>query len=156
MMKRRALAILTLQPVGQELSESADLVGPLAVGLCLGVLLLLGGKMHFSDIEGGFLVGTGLLYLLLNFMNQVPQNTNGTSTESRQGPDSTSNTPHPQSVSLYFIMSCLGYCLLPMLLLALGGILFPLINIGGVLASLLLGGWCSQACGNLVVGVLGR
>ena len=39
--------------------------------ISLGFVLLLGGKMHFSDIETAFIVGNILLYFLFNYMNKV-------------------------------------------------------------------------------------
>ena len=70
--RKRMLAVMTLQKVEDELLASPDLFGPLLIALALGVLLLLGGKLHFSDIEGCFIMGACLLYLLLNCMNRVP------------------------------------------------------------------------------------
>ena len=45
------MAVLTLQPVNEQMVESSDLMGPVAIALCMGFMLLLGGKLHFSDIE---------------------------------------------------------------------------------------------------------
>lgn len=65
------MAILNWEQGSEELVAAPDLWGPVAIGLTLGGLLMLGGKMHFSDIEGGFLLGTLLLYFFFNFMNRV-------------------------------------------------------------------------------------
>ena len=63
--------MLKLQPVTDQMVESSDLAGPVCIALCLGFLLLLGGKLHFSDIESSFVVGSLALYLLFNFMAKV-------------------------------------------------------------------------------------
>ena len=64
------ISILTFK-VSDELVQSPDLSGPILISVTLGFLLLLGGKMHFSDIEAGFIIGTVLLYMLFNCMNKV-------------------------------------------------------------------------------------
>ena len=46
-------------------------MGPILIALCLGVLLLLGGKIHFSDIESSFVMGSIWMYLLFNFMAKI-------------------------------------------------------------------------------------
>ena len=65
------MAVLTFQKVEDDLLAAPDLAGPLLIAMTLGVLLLLGGKLHFSDIEGCFIVGACILYFFLNFMNRV-------------------------------------------------------------------------------------
>jgi hypothetical protein len=71
LIKKRMIAVLTFQNASEELITAPDLSGPILISLLLGFLLLLGGKMHFSDIETAFLVGNLLLYLLFNFMTKV-------------------------------------------------------------------------------------
>lgn len=62
---------VTLEKADEELITSPDLSGPILIALSLGCLLLLGGKMHFSDIESGFLVGNLGMYVLFNYMTKV-------------------------------------------------------------------------------------
>lgn len=50
MIKKRMIAILSWEQGSEELVTAPDLWGPVAIGLTLGGLLMLGGKMHFSDI----------------------------------------------------------------------------------------------------------
>ena len=47
-------------------------------------------------------------------------------------------------------MSFLGYGLLPMLLLAIFGILLPLNNLFGTISSLILAGWSSFSSGSVI------
>lgn len=65
------LNILTLGDATAELVQSPDLSGPVLIALLLGFLLLLGGKIHFSDILTGFILGNGAMYVLFNFMARV-------------------------------------------------------------------------------------
>jgi hypothetical protein len=59
---------------------------------------MLSGKMHFGDIYAIFVLGNVLAFTLFNLMSKK------------------------DIVSLYSIMSALGYCLLPMLFVGLVGI----------------------------------
>lgn len=65
---------------------------------------MLSGKMHFGDIYAIFVIGNFLIFILFNFMSQS------------------------EIISLYTIMSVLGYCLLPMLVLGFLSILLVLNN----------------------------
>jgi purine-cytosine permease-like protein len=53
------------------LVDFPDLSGPILISLCLGFLLLLGGKIHFSDILTYFILGNVVLYVLFMFMGKV-------------------------------------------------------------------------------------
>jgi protein YIPF5/7 len=60
------------------------------------------------------------------------------------------------SITLYNVMSFLGYSLLPMLILAAFGIVISLKGSFGVFASLFLAAWSSYTAGNIVSLVLNR
>jgi len=51
--------------------RNPDLSGPIIIGMTLGCLLLLAGKIHFGDIYAMFILGNLLIYFLLNFISQV-------------------------------------------------------------------------------------
>lgn len=70
-----------------------DLTGPLIFAIALAILLSLHGKIQFSAIYGLCVLGMILFKFLLSLM-------------------------HDKSVPLQFIMSALGYALLPNLILA--------------------------------------
>jgi hypothetical protein len=65
------MLILKLSQPSYDIIHDPDLSGPIVIALSLGFLLLLAGKIHFGDIYAMFIVGNGLLYILLNFMSQV-------------------------------------------------------------------------------------
>lgn len=52
-------------------SRDPDLSGPILIALALGCLLLFAGKLHFGDIYAMFILGTFLMYVLINFISQV-------------------------------------------------------------------------------------
>ena len=53
-------------------------------------------------------------------------------------------------------MSFLGYSLLPMLILATLGILFPLSNGLGAVVGVIISGWSSWSCGGFIAVLVGR
>ena len=65
------ITVLTFREPNQYLIESPDLAGPVFITFVLGILLLLGEKIHFSDIEVNFLFGNIFMYFLFNYMAKV-------------------------------------------------------------------------------------
>ena len=105
------------------LMESDDLAGPLVIGLLLGGTLLLSGKLHFGYIYGFGMCSCVGMSLILNLM-------------SPKG-----------AISMWRIVSVLGYGLLPVNVLAALNLFLGLKNrgiIGTVLASLTIF-WCTSA-----------
>eukprot|EP01000_Liburna_glaciale_P005526 NODE_535_length_927_cov_937.431663_g350_i0.p1 GENE.NODE_535_length_927_cov_937.431663_g350_i0~~NODE_535_length_927_cov_937.431663_g350_i0.p1 ORF type:complete len:235 (-),score=39.45 NODE_535_length_927_cov_937.431663_g350_i0:148-852(-) len=104
--------------------QDADLAGPLFFCLSLGVALLLGGKLHFGYIYGFGMVGCLALYALLNAMCDR------------------------RAVSFQYIVSILGYCLFPIVLLGILSSL-PFVSppswLGYPIAVLFIAwsGWCA-------------
>lgn len=84
-----------LRPMSESVVEDGDLAGPLVFALALGFLLTLQGKMHFGAIYGLSVSAIILGYWLLVLMSDM-------------------------DVKLQLVISTLGYCLLPNLLLAVG------------------------------------
>lgn len=82
---------------------------------------MLSGKMHFGDIYALFVVGNLLIFVLFNMMSK------------------------DAIISLYTMMSTLGYCLLPMLFVGIIGIFASLRNTYGIVLSLGLSGWCAYS-----------
>ena len=92
---RKVQSILSLRKVNKEILEDADLSGPLLIAILFGVILLLRGKVQFGYIYGfGFSGCVGIFWLLKAMIHKE------------------------QNLELYTIMSILGYCLLPFIILA--------------------------------------
>jgi len=70
-MKEKIKMVATLKKPTEEDLGSPDLSGPVVIALALGFLLLFSGMIHFGDIYGVSIIGTFLLYFLLNFMAEV-------------------------------------------------------------------------------------
>eukprot|EP01013_Petalomonas_cantuscygni_P006899 TRINITY_DN1828_c0_g1_i1.p1 TRINITY_DN1828_c0_g1~~TRINITY_DN1828_c0_g1_i1.p1 ORF type:complete len:248 (+),score=52.58 TRINITY_DN1828_c0_g1_i1:187-930(+) len=95
----RVKAFQLLQPWAHKNTvphDDADLAGPVFSAVALGAALLLTGRVHFGYIYGCGVVGCLAVFALLNLMVQ-----------SRR------------KVDLAFVVSTLGYCLMPHIPLAL-------------------------------------
>jgi hypothetical protein len=90
------------------------------------MLLLLSGKVQFGDIYAIFVIGNFMLYLLFNFMSQV------------------------EIISLYNIMSTMGYSMIPMLIVGLLGIFISMKGPIGIGLSLGVSGWSSFAASTFI------
>jgi len=110
---------------GQEEADS-DMAGPLLVALALGAAMLLRGKVHFGYIYGMGLFGCGSLWLVMTLMSE-------------------------KGVDIYQTSSILGYCLLPMVLLAFFSAF--LATTGHVMFGLtvLAVAWCSWRSSEMMV-----
>lgn len=116
-------------PAATNLMDDPDLSGPLMFCLGFGSLLLLSGKIHFGYIYGVALIGAASMYTLLNLMS-----VNG--------------------VSASITVSVLGYCMLPMCLLAAVAALLSLHGLFGILLSIITVSWAAFASSKLFVSVL--
>jgi len=94
----------TIDPL---LVGDADLTGPVLFCMCLGFTLLLAGKVHFGFIYGFFVFGCWSIYMLLNLMTKG------------------------EHIGIWMVMSTLGYCLLPIVIVSVLGIVFSLTGIIG-------------------------
>jgi len=105
------------------IENDADLAGPLAFALGLGGELLLSGKLHFGYVYGFGMSGCAAMTLLLNLLNP-----NG-------------------AVSMWTVISILGYALLPVNLLAGINVLIRVHKLGvwGMVLAMLVICWCTLA-----------
>jgi hypothetical protein len=87
--------------IDPHIMDDIDLAGPLVIYLLLGISLLLRGKVQFGYIYGFGLVGSVSIWFVLNLMSE-------------------------RGIDVYRVVSVLGYCLLPMVAIALLSIVFPL------------------------------
>ncbi|GAU87480.1 hypothetical protein RvY_00315 [Ramazzottius varieornatus] len=109
--------------------SDSDLAGPFVFCLLFGGLLLLHGKIHFGYIYGIGLLGCLGMYSLLSLMSV-------------------------QGVSIGCVVSVLGYCLLPMVLLSAISIIATLQGLLGMIGVGLTILWCSWSASKLFVTAL--
>eukprot|EP00743_Colponemidia_sp_Colp-15_P003406 GILK01003680.1.p1 GENE.GILK01003680.1~~GILK01003680.1.p1 ORF type:complete len:308 (+),score=29.76 GILK01003680.1:48-971(+) len=115
-------SVLYLRTVDESLLQDSDMAGPLLFALTLGFFLLLTGKVHFGYIYGFGVIGCVGTYVLVNLMS-----------------------PQDKGIDLYRTMSILGYCLLPIVLLASISVVIRLNGIIGSILTPLAIFWCSYA-----------
>jgi hypothetical protein len=99
--RAKTLQVLFPTKLPASLLEDADLAGPLVFCVLLGFGMLLSRKLHFGYIYGIGVMGSVGMYTVLNLMSNV-------------------------NLSFDKIVSILGYCLLPVVLLSFIGIIFNL------------------------------
>jgi hypothetical protein len=116
---------LVLKPWGASVDPAllgdADLAGPVFFLLCLGFSLLLQGKVHFGVIYGFGVFGVVALYGLLNLLSP----------------------PSVGTIHFWSVMSTLGYCLLPIVAVAVVGIVVSLTGWLGTILALVAVAWCT-------------
>lgn len=151
--KMKTLAVLN--PFGrmnQDIMNDSDVAGPILFFLVFGTSLLLTGKLHFGYIYGLAFVGTILLHQVLSLMSPTINPTEVSSGHDHghpQGSHLGSSLTYPRSASV------LGYCLLPLVLVAILGIVIPLDGLFGYLLTSLAIAWCSYASSSMFT-VVGR
>lgn len=109
----RTRSILTFRLGGPDL-ESLDLGGPLIFMGLLGLAHLVVGKLHFGYILGWTVVGSVLIWFVLNSIA-------ASAGAAAPSPDDAAG----RSLDLYSCCCLLGYCLLPLVLHALLALLLP-------------------------------
>lgn len=127
---QKTLSVLNpLKATDPHIMDDTDLTGPLLFCLAFGGFLLLHGKVQFGYVYGFSALGCLAMYVVLNLMSLT-------------------------GVSVWCVISVLGYCLLPMV--ALSGVsLFMSLQgpLGSVLTTVVIG-WCSLASSKLFVTAL--
>ncbi|EDO41708.1 predicted protein [Nematostella vectensis] len=128
---QKTLSVLNpLQHTESNIMDDTDLAGPLVFCLAFGGFLLLSGKVHgFGYIYGVGVLGCLSLYAILNLMSMT-------------------------GVSAGCVVSVLGYCLLPMVLLSSLSTMFSLQGMIGTVLTAITIGWCSLTASKLFVTVL--
>ena len=121
----------------QHILDDMDLAGPLLFCLALGFVLLLRGKVHFGYIYGVGTIGCLAMYFLLNLM-----------------------CPPQRHIEIQHAISILGYCLLPMVFLAITSTVLPLwldvklYGIVGFIVTCSVVAWSTWSAASMFVGHL--
>lgn len=114
--------------------DDSDLAGPILAFLLFGLFLLFSGKVHFGYIYGLGALGSVTLWFIFSLMAPpVPAET----TSDGHRPNLSSTLTFARSASI------LGYCLLPLVLVSLLGIVVPMDSIFGYLLTSLAIAWSS-------------
>jgi protein YIPF5/7 len=127
--KKQTLAVLMnpVRPItDKDVLDETDLAGPLLYGLLFGSVLLLSGKVHFGYVYGFGVLGSLGICALMNLMTE-------------------------SGIALYKTISVLGYCLLPMIMVAAVGILVPLNGMFGAVIAPAAVSWCAYSASSMFV-----
>ncbi|KAI9820197.1 MAG: hypothetical protein M1827_005819 [Pycnora praestabilis] len=150
--KVKTLTVLNpLARVDQHIMDDSDLAGPILFFLLFGTFLLFSGKVHFGYIYGLALLGSTSLHLILSLMSP-PLNA---SSQQHDDHNSTPGGSSHLSSTLTFPRSAsvLGYCLLPLVLTSLVGIMLPMDQALGYILTSLAIVWCTYSSSGMFCAV---
>ncbi|EGX91125.1 Golgi membrane protein, putative [Cordyceps militaris CM01] len=133
----KTLAVLNpFRHIDQHIMDDSDLFGPMFFFLLFGFFLLFSGKVHFGYIYGLALLGSTSLHMILSLMSPAA----GDDASSFHGQYGGEAPPPPPagrgpsqhgghfSATLTFPRSAsvLGYCLLPLVVTSMFGVVMPM------------------------------
>jgi protein YIPF5/7 len=151
--------------IDQHIMDDSDLAGPILFFLLFGTFLLLSGKVHFGYIYGLALMGSIALHTILSLMSPDGSDsaspTHATPYPSNAGyPGDASAAGHDDgkghlSSTLTFTRSAsvLGYCLLPLVLVSLIGIVVPMDGFFGYILTSAAILWCTTSASGMFCAV---
>ncbi|XP_077414672.1 protein YIPF5-like [Vanacampus margaritifer] len=114
------------KPADGSIMNEADLTGPFLFYVALGITLMMAGKAQFGYIYGISATGCIVMHILLSLMSST-------------------------SVSCSCVASVLGYCLLPLLVLATFAVIYSLQGIIGTILALSVICWCSFSASKIFI-----
>lgn len=116
--------------INPDIMKDSDLAGPILFVLLFGVLLLLAGKVQFGYIYGVGLFGIISLHYLFKLMS------------------------NDVSLDIVRSASVIGYCLLPLVLVSVPGVVVNLDNLVGYILSAVAVFWCTYSASGFFVAVM--
>ena len=116
--------------ISPDIMKDSDLAGPILFVLLFGILLLLAGKVQFGYIYGVGLFGIISLHYLFKLMS------------------------NDVSLDIVRSASVIGYCLLPLVLVSVVGVVVNLDNLAGYILSAIAVFWCTFSASGFFVAVM--
>jgi hypothetical protein len=148
----RSKTLAVLNPFGridQHLMDDSDLAGPLLFFLLFGTFLLLSGRVHFGYIYGLGLLGTILLHAILSLMAPADVAPAGAPAAASYPGQPTSDSHSTTRPTFARSASVLGYCLLPLVLTSLVGIVMPMDTPLGIVLTTFAIMWCTWSASGI-------
>ena len=129
--KGKSLSVLNpFREIDKHIMDDTDLAGPFFFCLLFASCLVVSGKFYSGYIYGMPMLGWLTVYIILNLMSET-------------------------AIDLFRTASVLGYCILPMVLLAVVSIFLELkAGLLGVLIGIFTILWCTYASSTMFVTVL--
>ncbi|EQC38309.1 hypothetical protein SDRG_04029 [Saprolegnia diclina VS20] len=114
--------LLPTKEITEHILDDTDLAGPLVFCFVFGTCLLLSGKIHFGYIYGFGVFGWVFMWAIMNLLSPT------------------------RTIDIYRVCSVLGYCLLPIILLAAVNIVVSVksLNYIGLALAFLSVAWSTQ------------
>ncbi|KAF2006991.1 golgi membrane protein-like protein [Amniculicola lignicola CBS 123094] len=152
--KMKTLAVLNpFGRIDQHIMDDSDVAGPILFFFIFGTSLLLSGKLHFGYIYGLALLGCISLHTILSLMSPPLSEAEALAAQQNHGHGGSSH--FSSSLTFPRSASVLGYCLLPLVLIAIVGIVVPMDGLFGYLLTTLAIIWCSYSSSSMFT-VVGR
>lgn len=159
--REQTLTVLNpLANIDTHIMDDSDLAGPILFFLLFGTFLLFSGKVHFGYIYGLALLGSSSLHVILSLMSP-PLDANAQAqvhhhhhhhgdmnhAHRRDGAGGAPTGSAHFSSTLTFTRSAsvLGYCLLPLVLTSLVGVLVPMDGLFGYVLTAAAITWCTYS-----------
>jgi len=128
--------------------DDSDLAGPVLFFLLFGTFLLFSGKVHFGYIYGLALLGSISLHTILSLMSPPLGDTSSDPSPPTHGSSHLSST-----LTFTRSASVLGYCLLPLVLTSLVGVVLPMDGMLGYVLTSLAIVWCTYSSSGMFCAV---
>ncbi|KAH7045846.1 putative Golgi membrane protein [Macrophomina phaseolina] len=142
--KTKTLTVLNpLARIDQHIMDDSDLAGPILFFLLFGTFLLFSGKVHFGYIYGLALLGSTSLHMILSLMS--PPVDPATASSSGHPSHPTTSSHFSSTLTFPRSASVLGYCLLPLVLTSLIGIVVPMDGLFGYILTTAAIMWCTYS-----------
>ncbi|KAI9732645.1 MAG: hypothetical protein M1834_003982 [Cirrosporium novae-zelandiae] len=140
----KTLAVLNpLARIDQHIMDDSDLAGPILFFMLFGTFLLFSGKLHFGYIYGLALLGCTCLWGILSLMS--PPVDPVSAADAHDHPHTPSTSSLSSILTFARSSSVLGYCLLPLVLTSLIGVLVPMDTMFGYILTSVAIGWCTYS-----------
>ncbi|MCJ1466745.1 hypothetical protein MMC07_005365 [Pseudocyphellaria aurata] len=152
--KIKTLTVLNpLARVDQHLMDDSDLAGPVLFFVLFGTFLLFSGKVHFGYIYGLALIGSLSLHTIFSLMSPPPLEQDGGGHPHDHHHQMGSSSSLASSLTYPRSASVLGYCLLPLVVVSLVGVVVPMDSAGGYVMSCLAIVWCTYSSSGMFCAV---
>ena len=168
-MATQTLTVLNpLARVDQHIMDDSDLFGPIIFCLLFGTFLLLAGKVHFGYIYGLAAIGSVSLHVIFSLMSNPQLDAADAAAhmspgaapygQSAAGPGGSSVTHDhagalPSTLTFFRSCSVIGYCLLPLVLTSLVGVVLPMDTAAGYLLTSAAVAWCTYSSSGMFCAV---
>ncbi|KAI1632919.1 hypothetical protein F4809DRAFT_58222 [Biscogniauxia mediterranea] len=164
----KTLAVLNpFARIDQHIMDDSDLAGPILFFFLFGTFLLLSGKVHFGYIYGLALMGSIALHTILSLMSPDGSSSPAPSHAAPAYPSGPSYPGDPNAgsgpddhkgqlsstLTIARSASVLGYCLLPLVLVSLFGIVMPMDGPFGYILTSAAIVWCTTSASGMFCAV---